>query len=908
MAEEKPKKATKGEIKALRGEAEGILKKIQTDTLGLYQPAEEKPLGDGAFNVVHRSKQTIEVRRIIDEKKSENTQEPLVISKPKQELKSYEREVILASKKRSQNILNSTGLFSPSVINPLYTSRLGKQVSLRAKGGNLLQLFNGFQQLENKTGKKMPVELAKQIVGQIILTLELLHSRGIAYRDLKPENILLLEKFDLKKWEKADPKAKPVVQIALCDIESVERVNERGELVSKETEMVGSDQYMHPDINDIDGYYTLNHRKGDLYSYGRIVEMFIGFKSLKGEKYTPLLDPKAPEFALFQELHETLCQEKRGKDLDAIPDITEVDLEEPITLANGKTIRHTVSQYTALRDHRLFGDTSQERVSFLNNLRPKREIISGGFNIGHPVEMDDPFNLIPAKMKRVYDQFHALTNRILHILSYRERGGQTDISLFLLLTETYENKNDFDKTVEEYRKSMQGSAEGEIVQMEKWIKSAMGREPFPQAQEQLKIFKPLGDHFSFLREQSTEIRKLIRDKNIDSARGELASFKTAAKAFPAIADLFKKQCPLFAGDIAAMQQSVKKTAEDLRSRIAQYTSLDSDDVTATMQEGYEAVTETAEGLSNHIYKRPPSKWPKRLFKLYQYASFISGIAAAVLVGLSIISGPIGWAALAALAAVVLTTNVYLSTGRVRMLSRVLLYSAIGACVVMGIGLLITPVGWMIAAVILPIVLLTVWTGVVNYRYSQQMTKALEDNRSSQEEAFSSLHSALQPGVLDTNHRDSESTLQDSKSSTGMTEATDETQSLLGSTSGNQVKPSISSGVDTDSSSSSNLGESKKNVPNESEEIPVSRSFGSNPLTAPPNSQSFLNTASNTRRPSTPNSQSILSTTGEGQGLADSSQRNVVSVTPITSPAVQESDAEVSESGATPDGTPKNQQL
>lgn len=45
---------------------------------------------------------------------------------------------------------------------------------------------------------KMPLELIRYYAAEILLVLELMHSKNIIHRDLKPENILISDDWHLK--------------------------------------------------------------------------------------------------------------------------------------------------------------------------------------------------------------------------------------------------------------------------------------------------------------------------------------------------------------------------------------------------------------------------------------------------------------------------------------------------------------------------------------------------------------------------------------------------------------------------------------------------------------------------------------------------------------------------------------
>jgi serine/threonine protein kinase len=45
---------------------------------------------------------------------------------------------------------------------------------------------------------KMPIDLVKFYAAEVLLALELMHSKNIIHRDLKPENILINDDWHLK--------------------------------------------------------------------------------------------------------------------------------------------------------------------------------------------------------------------------------------------------------------------------------------------------------------------------------------------------------------------------------------------------------------------------------------------------------------------------------------------------------------------------------------------------------------------------------------------------------------------------------------------------------------------------------------------------------------------------------------
>jgi serine/threonine protein kinase len=51
------------------------------------------------------------------------------------------------------------------------------------KGGDLIGVINKF--------KKIPTDMARFYIGQVVLALGYLHSKNLLYRDLKPENMLV---------------------------------------------------------------------------------------------------------------------------------------------------------------------------------------------------------------------------------------------------------------------------------------------------------------------------------------------------------------------------------------------------------------------------------------------------------------------------------------------------------------------------------------------------------------------------------------------------------------------------------------------------------------------------------------------------------------------------------------------
>ncbi len=705
---EAPEKATRTDIKKLHQEAGEILSKIQLDTLELYVP-EEKPFAEGGFNTLYKSKKAMGMdgadKHGLDSKAAF---QPMVISyiggsnrldrAGRQKIKKFQEEKV-----RSQAILNCAGFFSPFVINPYFAGTEGPQISPRAEGGDFANLINDFYE----RGEKIPSELAKQIAIQYILSLEHTHEKYLANRDLKPENTLFWEKFKFTKQGKPDSKNTQPALITLCDVESFEQIDKNGHLVNEKSNICGSEDYVHPTImekarlRDYAGYRQQDHRKGDLYSLGKIIEILVLGRKLpasldhpQGKKFPPLLanDTRQDKiiFKQFKQLYNMLCQ----PDLADIPGLKTVHRTKTVRLDNGRIeqIDSEHQEYADLRNLPLFGDSTQS-TKFFQELHDKataaRKSMSGGFHLGHPVPMDNAFNLIPPEMKPVFDQFQHLASQIIGILGYQAGNGQIDdIKMSALLAEMCQSHEAF----LEMAKNYEGFAKNDVADMQLWIKKATRHEPFPQALEQWKKFAELRQESDRLELQANKIKRFLKERQLDQARGELDSFKKAAAEFSNKTEPCK-ECPLFMGVYVAMQKGLNKTSEHL-----------------------------TQWLIAKKEEKPPSRWPKRLFKLYQVASLISGIAAAALIVLGIISGPIGWIVLGGLAAIVLTTNVYLSSGWKRVLSVLLLLLAVGACVVMALALLSNPAGWLmlLLTVGLPILALTLWTGFVNYQHSQQI--------------------------------------------------------------------------------------------------------------------------------------------------------------------------------------------
>lgn len=225
-----------------------------------------------------------------------------------------------------------------------------------AKNGEMLQYINRVGSFD--------LECAKFYTGELILALEVLHSKGIIHRDLKPENILLDENMHILITDFGSAK---IVLSEEANEDSGE-VDERTSERRRKNSFVGTAQYVSPELLT-DSAAT---NASDLWALGCILyQMISGLPPFRA----------GSEYLIFQKILKLDYEFPEGFSEDAkdlVEKLLVIDAQQRLGMSD-------VVPYKSIREHKFFADLDFKNLGSPPRIRgcvPNVGVSGERYNIG----------------------------------------------------------------------------------------------------------------------------------------------------------------------------------------------------------------------------------------------------------------------------------------------------------------------------------------------------------------------------------------------------------------------------------------------------------------------------------------------------------------------------------------------